>query len=499
MQLHRKFIKVARANKNKIAIYDNATGKELTYNKLLIGSLILASFFKKSDEQYIGVMVPTSAGGILSILAILMAGKTPVMINYSTGAQQNCDRARSFIGFNTIVTSKKLLDKLEISPDDDMVLLEDLLSTIGSFKKISAVMKSKLPLKFVHNGSDDEVCIVLFTSGSEKSPKAVPLTHNNISSNIEGISQHFDLESNDIYASVLPLFHVFGLTTTFWLPLLTGASLIAFANPLEYKTVVREIKRLQATTITATPTFFNGYNLSSSPKDLSSIRVAVSGGDKLSPVIKESFYKKHGVELLEGYGTTETSPVISANTSKHNKSGSIGKKLPNVEVKIIDFETDEELSVGNTGKIFVKGENVMKGYLHDIEETSLRLHKGWYDTGDMGFIDEDGFIWHKGRLKRFLKIGGEMISLPNIEYEVEKLLPSASLCCAVEIPHPSRGAEIWLAVTGEFDEKDLKKSLGEVLPPISMPKKIIKFKELPLMGSGKVNFREVTALCRKVR
>ena len=499
MQLHRRFIEIAKANKKKVAIYDNATGRELTYDRVLIGSLILASIFKKSNEHYIGVMVPTSAGGILSILSILMAGKVPVMINYSTGAEQNCERAREFIGFDTIVTSKKLLEKMKIPSDDKMLLLEDLLSTIGPFKKISAAVKAKLPMKFVHNGSDDEVSVILFTSGSEKNPKAVQLTHANINSNLEGILNHFDLGSEDLYASVLPLFHVFGLTTTFWLPMLTGASLVAIPNPLEYKTVASEIKRLSATAITATPTFFNGYNLRSEEGDLSSIKTAVSGGDKLSPAIKNSFYERHGVELLEGYGTTETAPVISSNSPRDHKPGSIGKKLSNVDIKIIDLDTEEELPPNKVGKIMVKGGNVMKGYLYDMEETSLRIHRGWYDTGDMGLIDDDGFIWHKGRLKRFLKIGGEMISLPNVEYEVEKILPETSLCCAVEMPHPTRGAEIWLAVTGEFDEKGLKKSLSKVLPSISMPKRYLKFKELPLMGSGKVNFREVTTLCRKVR
>jgi acyl-[acyl-carrier-protein]-phospholipid O-acyltransferase/long-chain-fatty-acid--[acyl-carrier-protein] ligase len=222
----------------------------------------------------------------------------------------------------------------------------------------------------------------------------------------------------------------------------------------------------------------------------------MAGGDKLTRYIKDSFWDKHSLEVLEGYGTTETSPVISVNTSEKNKFGSIGQPLPGVEVKIIDMETEQELPFGKEGKIYVRGRSVMKGYFDDLEETSLHIHNGWYDTGDIGILDKDGFLWHKGRLKRFVKIGGEMISLATIESAVEKYIGEDQQCCAVEIPHITKGAEIIVAMTSEISDRDIKKKLSSELPPIAIPKKFIYFKELPIMGNGKVNFRAVEDMCK---
>jgi acyl-[acyl-carrier-protein]-phospholipid O-acyltransferase/long-chain-fatty-acid--[acyl-carrier-protein] ligase len=246
-----------------------------------------------------------------------------------------------------------------------------------------------------------------------------------------------------------------------------------------------------------TPAFFLGYLKRSQPGDFSSVRIAVSGADKLTPHIFERFMKKHGLKILEGYGATETSPVISTNTLSEHRLGSIGKPIPGVEVKIVDRETDQPLPPEQEGKLLVRGALVMKGYLGDLEQTSLRIHNGWYDTGDIGKIDKDGFLWHCGRLKRFVKIGGEMISLVKVETVLEKYLPADAVCCVVDVPNPTKGADIVAALTtSEINTKKILKQMAKELPSIALPKQFHFIEDIPMMTSGKVNFREVEKICR---
>lgn len=498
MQIHELFINAAIENKSKVAIYDQASHKEYTYEQMLIACMILQNKVHYEEKYYVGIMVPTSAGCIIAILAVLMSGRIPVMINYSTGAISNCLFAQKKCGFQTIITSIKLLEKLQLESLEGMIFMEDITSSVSTFDKIYAFFKSHMSSLFIHKGEDDDNAIILFTSGSEKNPKAVQLTHRNFISNIEGIKQVFDFTSDDVFISVLPLFHVFGLTTACFLPLTMGCSVVTHASPLEYEQIVSSIRNYQVTTIIATPTFFNGYLKKSEPGDFKSIKYAVAGGDKLMDTIREGFLSKHNLTICEGYGTTETSPVISSNSPQKNKPGSIGLPLPNLKIRIVNIDTFEEVGVNTDGKILVKGDLVMRGYLGDMEETYLRIRNGWYDTGDIGKIDADGYLWHSGRLRRFVKIGGEMISLTAVENELEKLLPEGGLCCVVEVPHPIRGSEILAAVTSELDKSEAIKMLGKNLPAIAIPKKFIFFRELPLMGSGKVNFREVTEVCQHI-
>lgn len=220
----------------------------------------------------------------------------------------------------------------------------------------------------------------------------------------------------------------------------------------------------------------------------------MSGADKCPDALRKEFLEKHGVTLLEGYGTTETSPVISTNTPENNKPGSVGKVLPDVMVRLENYETGKECRVGEIGRILVKGDLVMKGYLDDFEETSMRIRHGWYDTGDMGYLDKDGFLWHAGRLKRFVKIGGEMISLVKVEDVLQKLLPDNVSCSVVEIPDALKGVKIVAAVTQKVEERKTVKQMSEHLPNIALPKQFIVIEELPKMGSGKIDFRSVTEI-----
>jgi acyl-[acyl-carrier-protein]-phospholipid O-acyltransferase/long-chain-fatty-acid--[acyl-carrier-protein] ligase len=501
MQLHLSFIRIAKQFKSKIAIHDIATEKVLTYEKMLIASLILKKKFNRFKGQYLGILVPTSAGGMLSIISTLMAGKIPVMINYSTGARENCIYAQNKCNFRPIVTSKKLLAKLNIEPLEDMIFLEDIMKSLSLFDKLKAAIISKLPVpvieKFVYSGPIDDTCVILFTSGSENEPKAVQLSHKNIMHNVLNIPLSLEVESDDVYLANLPLFHVFGLTVNCWLPLLTGATIVAYPNPLDYKVICDVIRDYKVQIMAGTPAFFLGYLRKSQPGDFASVRIAVAGADKLTLHIFEGFMQKHNLKILEGYGTTETSPVISANTLAENRLGSIGKPICGVDVKIVDRETDELLPTGQEGKILVRGDMVMKGYLGDLEQTSLRIHNGWYDTGDIGKIDTDGFLWHCGRLKRFVKIGGEMISLVKVESVLEKYLPPDAVCCVVDVPNPKKGADIVAALTtSEINTKKILKMMALELPAIALPKQFHYIETIPMMTSGKVNFREVERICR---
>ncbi len=242
----------------------------------------------------------------------------------------------------------------------------------------------------------------------------------------------------------------------------------------------------------STPSFFWGYLSKSEAGDFSSLRLAVCGADKCPEALREGFIEKHNLVLLEGYGCTETSPCISINSAANNKPGSTGRPLPGVEVKIEHYQNGEACKTGEEGKILVKGDLVMKGYFDDIEETSLHMRSGWYDTGDMGYLDEDGYLWHTGRLKRFTKIGGEMISLVKVENVLEKYLPEDVLCCVVEIPDPTKGAKIIAVVTEQIDENAILKKMAKELPNIALPKQFHLMEDLPKMGSGKIDFRTIT-------
>jgi len=499
--LHHQFIDVARQFSKKLAIHDFSTNKELTYSRALIACLILAQFFKKIDKGSIGVMIPTSAGCILTKIAVLMSGRTPVMINYSTGAEHNAKYAQQKCDFKTIITSKALLEKVECPYVDGMIYIEDIMADIKTKQKIRAAAIAAMPAavikRFVHSGKEDDTAVILFTSGSEKDPKAVQLTHKNILSNIGSVTPIFSFRSEDVFMCTLPLFHVFGLTTNLWLPVFHGMTMLTYANPLEFRKVCKIIKDNKATFLVGTPSFFWGYLRKSEEGDFDSLRVAMAGADKCPDALREGFKTKHGLTVYEGYGATECSPVISVNTPEFNRPGSVGKPIPGMQVRIENYETGVECDLNEDGRILVKGNSVMKGYFNDFEQTSLHIRQGWYDTGDMGNLDKDGYLWHVGRLKRFVKIGGEMVSLVKIEDILEKFLPADSHCCVVEIPDAIKGAKIIAVVTAQLDEKAVLKQMAEHLPKIALPKIFLVWETLPKMGSGKIDFRTISEMARE--
>jgi acyl-[acyl-carrier-protein]-phospholipid O-acyltransferase/long-chain-fatty-acid--[acyl-carrier-protein] ligase len=499
--LHREFVKIAKRYPERLAIIDRTMDKRITYQKALIASLAISAKLERYREGFIGIMVPNSSGSVLSILGALMAGKVPVMINYSTGAAANAEYAQRKCGFRTILTSRALLEKIGCRLVPGMVFIEDLVAGIGIADKLKAAVKAKLPLplllRTIHEGDIDDNLVILFTSGSEKDPKAVQLTHRNMAANVESVGKVLELTAEDTILSNLPYFHVFGHNICLWLPLLNGMTMVTYANPLEYRNICAVVREEKVSLMVGTPAFFTGYLRQSEPGDFATLRIAVAGADKVPDTLREGFRQKHGMELYEGYGATETSPVVSVNLPGANKPGSIGRLLPGVSVRIVDINTGTELPPGKEGKILVKGDLVMKGYFDDIEETALRIKDGWYETGDMGVIDADGYLWHRGRLKRFVKIAGEMVSLVAVEVVLSRLLPEGVECCVVEVPDSLKGARIVAAVTAPVDERRMLKEMASDLPQIALPKQFLLMDDLPKMGSGKIDFRGITEQVRE--
>jgi acyl-[acyl-carrier-protein]-phospholipid O-acyltransferase/long-chain-fatty-acid--[acyl-carrier-protein] ligase len=502
MTLVDMFVRTAKEQGTRLAIIDRATGQRVTYKTALLRALVLAKKLEHYDPGFVGVMIPNSAGAALTVIAAVMTGRTPVMINYSTGAAQNCRVAQSRLAFRTIITSRALLAKLKIPEVEGMVFIEDIAASVSAGEKVSALLKASLPAgricQSLHKGKPDDNVVILFTSGSERDPKAVPLTHRNLMANIEAIRTTMALGPNDVILGNLPVFHVFGLNTNLWLPLTLGMTLVTYPSPIEFRAICSIVREEKCTMVVGTPSFLLGYLQKSEPGDFASVRLLVTGADKCPESLRRGFWDRHQIALLEGYGTTETSPVISVNSPERNRPGSVGCVLPNVQVRMENYETGEACQTGEIGKILVKGDNVMPGYFDDFEGTAQRIRHGWYDTGDMGFMDPDGYLWHVGRLARFLKVGGEMVSLVKVEDVLERALPAGVLCSVVEVPDAFRGSKIVAVVTEHVEEREVLRQMGGELPNIALPRQFVVVPELPRMSSGKIDFRTLTENVREI-
>jgi len=502
MLLHQQFVRIAKKHAGKFAIIDKTTKSNVTYSRALIGALILSSKFKKYDKGFIGIMIPTSAGCALAIVASLMSGRVPVMINYSTGAEENAKFAQKKCRFTTIITSRALLEKIKCPVIEGMVMIEDLMKSVTTGNKLKAALISKLPegmiLNIIHKGNENDIVAMLFTSGSEKEPKAVPLTHLNISSNIRDFGNYVKISEDDILLANLVFFHIFGLTVNLWVSFCYGMTMVAYSNPLDFQVISTIAREEKPTIMVGTPSFFWGYLHKSEPGDFKSLRLMVAGADKCPDALRDGYMKKHGVTLLEGYGATETSPVISVNSHEFNRPGSTGRVLPGVQVRLVNFETGVECKVREVGKIYVKGDSVMKGYFEDPELTAEAINDGWYNTGDMGYFDEDGYLWHAGRFKRFAKVGGEMISLVKVENVLEKIIPEGVACCVVEVADEKKGSYIVATVSAEVHKTETLRKMMLELPIIALPRQFVVIKDLPMMSTGKIDFRTVTKMVREI-
>lgn len=274
--------------------------------------------------------------------------------------------------------------------------------------------------------------------------------------------------------------------------------MVTYANPLDFQKISTIAREEKPTIMVGTPSFFWGYLNKSEPGDFKSLRLMVAGADKCPDALRDGYMKKHGVTLLEGYGATETSPVISVNSKEFNRAGSTGKVIPGIQVRLENIESGEECKVREVGKILVKGPSVMRGYYDDPAQTAEVLKDGWYNTGDMGYLDEDGYLWHAGRFKRFTKVGGEMVSLVKVENVMEKYLHQGVSCCVVEVPDDKKGSYIVAAVSAEVNKTEILRRMMADLPSIALPRQFVVIENLPMMGTGKIDFRTVTKMVREI-
>jgi acyl-[acyl-carrier-protein]-phospholipid O-acyltransferase/long-chain-fatty-acid--[acyl-carrier-protein] ligase len=386
----------------------------------------------------------------------------------------------------------------------------------GAEKAIAAARAFLLPagvLEWIYNRprrDPDFLATIIFSSGSTGEPKGVMLSHYNIISNIDALGQIFWVTHEDRFLGVLPFFHSFGFTCTLWFPLVGGFGVVYHPNPMDAKAVGEMVSKYKATFLMSTPTFYSTYLRRCTKEEFASLRFAMVGGEKLRETIARAFLEKYGLELCEGYGATEMSPVISANMlnvdhgGEHQtgfKPGTVGHPLPGVVVKVIDPDTGEPVPAGKPGLLLVKGPNRMIGYLGQPEKTAAAFRDGWYDTGDIAAMDDDGFIQITDRLSRFSKIGGEMVPHIKVEEAVNEILGEYA-SCVTAVPDEAKGERLVVLYTRkEIAPSELWQMLSEsALPKLWLPKQdnFHAVDALPVLGTGKLDIRQAKALAREL-
>lgn len=474
---------------HKIAL--DAMKKTLTYGQLLLKIYVLGSVFGRTfvQKEKIGVLLPNSLAGVVSFFALQVAGKIPVMMNFSLGKKPFASCIET-VKLGTILTARKFIEQGNLQHLEEaarktgaeIFYLEDIAARIGLCEKIIGLKNYWLKRQVVHQ--TQKPAVILFTSGSEGLPKAVVLSHENILSNVLQIKLNVPFNSKDIILNALPMFHSFGLTVGTILPMLNGVKTFFYPSPLHYRIIPEAAYDLQATAILGTDTFLYGYGRMAHAYDFFSIRFAVVGGEKLKQRTADLWMKKFGVRIFEGYGTTETSPVISVNTPMFYKENTVGRFLPNIEYKL-----QKVVGVSEGGRLLVKSDTIMMGYMFHDHPDVLQKADEWYDTGDIVAVDQEGFIEIKGRAKRFAKIGGEMISLNAVELLLDNLYPDISKGLIV-VHDEAKGEKIVLVTTDEkIDLSTIKKYLKEQgMSELSCPKEIFYIKSFPLLGNGKFDY-----------
>ncbi|MFV1951689.1 MAG: AMP-binding protein [Nitrospinota bacterium] len=518
--LHIQFLKSAKRHLFRFCMSDSS-GKELSYGKVLIASLLLSKLIKKRyclNEKMVGVILPSSIGGALANIGILMANKVPVNLNF-TASKESVSSAISQCEIKTIITSKVFIEKAKIKRQEGMIYLEDVLKEIRPIKKIVTTIAVFLVPAFAikrlyirPKDTIDDLSTIIFSSGSTGEPKGIMLSHFNILSNCLGFYQIFQLTKNDRVMGILPFFHSFGFTGTLWFPLLSGFGVIYHPNPLDSKTIGELIERYKATILTSTPTFYQGYIKKCTKNQFASLRYPIVGAEKLKMPLAKVFKEKFGIELLEAYGCTECSPAVSLNVPDYKdaalvqtgtKLGTIGLPIPGVSLKIVDPETFQKLPNGEEGLLLVKGPNVMMGYLNQPEKTQEVIRDGWYCTGDIAFIHDDGFVEIKDRLSRFSKIGGEMVPHIYIEEAIHNILNTSEQKCVVTSISEGKKGEKLVVLYTDIEmgtEEILERMKGMEIPNLWIPGRdsFIKIDTIPLLGSGKLDLKKIKTIAKEI-
>ena len=517
-RLHTAFMRTARRRWRHPAMADS-TGQRVTYGRALVGSLLLAREIARRtpDQDAVGLLLPSSVGGAMANIATLVAGRIPVNLNFTAG-EDAITAALAQAGIRTIVTSRVFLEKASLEERPGMVFLEDVRKDIRPMAKLKTLLAARvLPMRMLErryvrtrvaaaDGAGQHLATIIFSSGSTGQPKGVMITHANILSNVDSLAQIFPTTRDDCFVGVLPFFHSFGLTGTIWFPLLQGCRVVYHPNPMDARTIGELAQAHRGSMLISTPTFCQSYLRRCTPEQFSSLKYAIVGAEKLREPLAAAFRERFGVPLLEGYGCTEMSPVVAVNRPDvagvkirqiGTKPGSVGHPIPGVAAKVVDQHTGEGPLVGREGLLLVTGPNLMAGYLGPSERTAEVIRDGWYVTGDIARIDEDGFIFITDRLSRFSKIGGEMVPHLKVEDAINEIAGEA--CAAVtSVPDESRGERL----VAFYTRRDLtpemlwEKLCQTELPRLWLPRRenLVPIDAIPTLGTGKVDLRALRQL-----
>ena len=474
-------------------IADDLEMRPLSYRGLVTASFALGGALARRtrEGERVGLLLPTSRASLVTFFALQAHRRVPAMLNFSTGPASAIAACRG-AEIALIVTARVFIEKAKLQPlvaalepHATILYLEDIKPEIGLMAKLSALVRSLAAKPDVSGARANEPGVVLFTSGSEGTPKGVVLSHRNLLANRHQIASVIDMSPKDIVFNALPVFHSFGLTGGLLLPLLAGVRTFLYPSPLHYRTVPEFVYGVNATILFGTDTFLAGYARVADNYDFYSVRYVFAGAERVKPETRRVWFEKFGIRILEGYGATETSPALSVNTPMHFRAGTVGRLLPGIEHRLERIE-----GIDAAGRLFVRGPNVMLGYLRAENPGVLQPPAdGWYDTGDIVDIDAEGFVTIKGRAKRFAKVAGVMVPLGAVEDFVAKVWPEA-MHAVVAVPDPKRGEQLVLVTErGDATRAALATAARESgLPEIFVPRSIIPVPKVPILGTGKIDY-----------
>lgn len=501
--------------------YDGTTWKEHSNFSIMVKAVILSREIRKMtprDCKYVGVMLPNTSAAVVAILAVLMADKTPAVLNF-TASRKSVKLAMDKADLTCVLTSRQFLKKINFEPFTEMFMLENLAGKISKGSKVTAaLMVALLPWRELMNiisplsyNDVNRTLVIIYSSGSTGEPKGVMLSHHNINSDIYSIVRIVNWTSSDRILGNLPIFHSFGFIGSFCIGIARNTRIALITNPLDAKMVSYALKRLKVTVMLAAPGFLQTYMKRCQPEDFASLRLVVTGAERLREDISEKFHEMTNLTIAEGYGCTELSPVVSINVADSifklgtsvGKPGSIGISMPGIATKIVDPSTFETMPPNTDGLLLVKGPNIMQGYLKEPEKTAEVMHDGWYITGDIGQMDPGGRITITGRMSRFSKIAGEMVPHELIEKEINEIIQASECCIGVcGIADKKKGEK--LIVFYSQDKLDPETVIRELrkkkIPNLWIPAKenFIKVDNVPMLGSGKLDIGGINELAGKL-
>ncbi|MGC6426544.1 MAG: AMP-binding protein [Akkermansiaceae bacterium] len=509
-------------------LFDGTDDSELPFDKVLGASIALSKEIKAATKKKrVGILLPPGKGGMVANLAVLFAGKIPVNLNFTASreAVQSSIKQGDIDKFITADPFVRKVPDFPWPPNRDLIFIERLLPKIKKriikWVILGKLLPASILTKILGIGKEkgDDEAILLFTSGSSGEPKGVPLSHRNLLANVTQFGTQLQLDDDAKLLGCLPLFHSLGCTVTLWFPVIEGLDLVTYPTPLENKRLAELIHKHKIDLLLATPTFLRGYMRRIEPEQLASLKIVITGAEKLPDNLANSFEEKFGKLPMEGYGLTETSPGSHVNLPlndpgdgtpliRAHRFSSVGPNLPGVAVKITNAATDEPAELHESGIIWLKGQNIFQGYLDKPELSQEVLEDGWFKTGDVGRVDEDGLLYIEGRMSRFSKIGGEMVPHEVVEAAVNKVLgldgETERKITIVGIPDDKKGEAILLLSTIASDALEQEtldiryKLLDEGLPSLWCPKKILPVDNIPVLASGKLDIKACDAMVKEL-